>query len=108
MKIRSMTLFIILFASVFLFPQQIEREILVNESETVYINSGESEFHLRKCEKLGESHYSSMLKMALSRGFTPCPICIPFKEIKQPIIPIILPEKIDSYKVRVWWIYNQD
>ena len=82
MKTKSLALLIFLLIAVLLFPQQAEKKKFVNGSDSVYVNTGESEYHLRTCEKIGASYTGMPLMYALDKDYEPCPDCIPIKEVE--------------------------
>ncbi len=63
----------------FVFAQS-EKIILLGETSIVYAAPGETIYHLKDCEKLGKAYVGMTLKLAIKKGYKPCPFCIPRKK----------------------------
>lgn len=64
-----------------------------DESETVYVAPGDSIFHLKTCEKLGDSYTGMPLSYAKKKNYSPCSICLSDKKEVMQIKPVVPTQK---------------
>lgn len=86
------------FLCVFLvFAQSVDRkQIKLSDNTIVYVNPGETVFHVLSCKNLGNHKTGMTLIVALEKGYTPCHICVPIK--KQPP-DLLSKEEVSTSKI---------
>lgn len=62
-----------------------KRKSVLTKHDIVYVVPGEKIYHLRNCEKLGTRWTGMPLFLAIKKGCSPCPICIPLEEKSKQI-----------------------
>lgn len=81
-KTLALLLFCVFLVS-FLSGQSVDRKkIRLDDSAIVHVAPGATIFHLSKCKNLGSRRMGMTVNVALEKGYSPCPLCIPIKVTK--------------------------